>query len=173
MSWVCSNCSTANEEESTCCTVCGYDRPTDTRARDSEAVEGKIVFSDFAVMKESVKALFQSVSSVGAKIKNAAKERPPRESRKKASAPRSPCEPKVRVKTSKKERAPRIKSGFAKPWPEHNIKFDVDFIKNKGFVRSEQTEMNGIKGYTFYKADGKGQFIRAEMLIVLHMAHRA
>lgn len=180
MSWVCSNCSNSNEEESTCCAVCGYDRPTESHVREHErepeVVEGKIVFSDFAVIKESIKGFFSSIGRLGTKISNkiksASSERPPREPRERVRAPREPREPRERVKAPKREKTPRVKKGFAKPWPEHNIKFDVDVIKGKGFVRSERTEINAVKGYTFYKADGTSQFIKAEMLIVLHMAAR-
>ncbi|MBO5714878.1 MAG: hypothetical protein J6S23_00605 [Clostridia bacterium] len=172
MSWVCSNCSSSNEEESTCCVVCGYDRPTKSRVREREpeVIEGKIVFSDFAVVIESVKGFFRTIIKIFIKIgkiigniiKSISSERAPRESR----------EPKERVKLSQRKKTSREKKGFAKPWPEHNIKFDVDVIKSKGFVRSERTEMNAIKGYTFYKADGMSQFIKADMLVVLRMAIR-
>lgn len=180
MSWVCSNCSNSNEEESTCCAVCGYDRPTESHVRERECepevVEGKIVFSDFAVIKESVKGFFGSIAKIGTKIgtkiKNISTERPPREPRERVRAPREPRERRERVKPPKREKAPRIKKGFAKPWPEHNIKFDIDIIKGKGFVRSERTEMNAVKGYTFYKSDGSRQFIRVEMIIVMRMARK-
>ena len=178
MSWVCSNCSNSNEEESTCCAVCGYDRPAEShvREREPEVVEGKIVFSDFAVIKESVKGFVSSIgrlgTKIGNKIKSASSERSPRESQERVRVPREPRERREREKPPKREKTPRVKKGFAKPWPEHNIKFDVDVIKGKGFVRSERTEMNAVKGYTFYKADGTSQFIKAEMLIVLHMANR-
>ena len=176
MSWVCSNCSNSNEEESTCCIVCGYDRPTEShvREREPEAIEGKIVFSSFAVVKESVKGFFSSIGRLGTKISNKIKsvssKRPPREPRERIRAPREPREPRERVKAPKREKTPRVKKGFAKPWPEHNIKFDVDVIKGKGFVRSERTEMNAVRGYTFYKADGTSRFIKVDMLVVLHMA---
>ena len=180
MSWVCSNCSSSNEEESTCCAVCGYDRPTEShvreREREPEVVEGKIVFSNFAVVKESIKGFFSSVgrlvTKISNKIKSASRKRPPRESRERVRVPREPRESRERVKPPKREKTPRVKKVFTKPWPEHNIKFDVDAIKGKGFVRSERTEMNAQKGYTFYKSDGTSQFIKAEMLIVLHMANR-
>ena len=123
-----------------------------------------------------MKGFFSSIgrlgTKIGNKIKSASSERPPREPRERARTPREPRERRERVKPPKREKAPRIKKGFTKPWPEHNIKFDVDVIKGKGFVRSERTEMNAVKGYTFYKADGTSQFIKAEMLIVLHMASR-
>lgn len=56
------------------------------------------------------------------------------------------------------------------PWPEHKIRFDVDVIKGRGHVRIERSELNNVKGYRLYKADGKGQFVRVEMLIAWHMA---
>lgn len=179
MSWVCTNCSNSNKEENSCCTVCGFDRPTESHVseREPEAVEGKIVFSNFAVVKESVKNFFGSVARIGTKAdtksKNISTERSPREYRKEVRVPRESCEPRERVKIKKRDKAHRVKNGFAKPWPEHDIKFDTDVIKGKGFVRSERSEMNAIKGYTFYKADGTSQFIKADMLVVLHMASRA
>ena len=68
--------------------------------------------------------------------------------------------------------APHIEENFCKPWSEHKITFDKEQIKKRGFVRSEQKEFNGIKGYNFIKADGTEQFIRPEMLIVFKMAKK-
>ena len=68
--------------------------------------------------------------------------------------------------------APRIEENFCEPWREHKIIFDHGQIKNRGYIRSEQKELNGIKGYIFIKADGGEQFIRPEMLIVLKMAKK-
>lgn len=62
--------------------------------------------------------------------------------------------------------------GFCTPWPEHAIEFDIDNIKQRGFVRSEQFVMSGIKGYAFFKADGSKQFIKSEMLVLLKMAKK-
>lgn len=61
---------------------------------------------------------------------------------------------------------------FAPPWPEHKIRFDIDAIKAKGFVRSEQYTLNGIKGYNFIRADGKSQFILVEMVLIQKMAKK-
>lgn len=61
---------------------------------------------------------------------------------------------------------------FCAPWAEHSIEFDIDKIKQRGFVRSEQTVMAGVKGYTFFKADGSKQFIKLEMILVFKMAKR-
>ena len=239
MSWVCANCSSNNLDSNTVCDVCGAERVEYTPPMVSESgfrrsraperilepVEGKVVFSDFAVIVESTKNFFRSLfrfftiiftftfkalkflgkwfvklckllfalsvklwnftvdaaKKLVVKIKLARSERrarsgegverPPRE--------RAPREPRRRRERAPREpRAPRsgrmevVGSDFATPWPEHSIKFDVDAIKAKGYVRSEQTVMNSVKGYTFYKPDGKCQFIRAEMLVVLDMATR-
>lgn len=171
MSWVCPNCSNSNEERSTHCTVCGYARPTESRSSEEtlEHVDGKIVFSDFDVIKESTKSFFYSVAQLGSRVKVPKKDR---RSYKRPDRERTIVEPSKKPKTEKKEKAMRVKKGFAKPWPEHKIKFDLDVIKSKGFVRSERTETNSIKGYTFYKADSNSQFIKADMLVVLHMATR-
>ena len=45
-------------------------------------------------------------------------------------------------------------------------------MKSKGYVRSERTELNLVKGYTLYKADGSNQFVRFERLVVLHLANK-
>ncbi len=63
--------------------------------------------------------------------------------------------------------------GFADPWPGQNIEFVFDVIREKGFVSSEQTVLSGVKGYTFYKADGTGRFLRFEVLVAQKMARKA
>ena len=55
------------------------------------------------------------------------------------------------------------------PWPEHKINFVEDVIKAKGYNRVEKAELNGIKGYNFYKSSGV-QFIRVEMVVIQRMA---
>lgn len=174
MSWVCLNCSTSNEDADTCCYVCGYDRPTETRVREREpeVVEGKIVFSTFSVIVESVKETFRSIGKFFRKIKekSARRERPPRERRVREDPPRE--ESRERITPPRREEDSRLSEGFARPWPEHAIKFHTDAIAGKGYVRSEQSELSGVKGYTFYKADGTSQFIKVEVLIMLHMASR-
>lgn len=62
---------------------------------------------------------------------------------------------------------------FCEPWAEHKIKFNIDVIKQRGFVRAEQTVVSGVKGYDFYKKDGLKQFIKSEILIVLKMASKS
>ena len=61
---------------------------------------------------------------------------------------------------------------FAEPWEEHNIVFDEDGIKAKGFVRSERASLGGINGYNFFTADGSCRFIRAEMAIIQKLARK-
>jgi hypothetical protein len=174
MSWVCLNCSTSNEDSDTCCYVCGYDRPTDTRTREREpeVVEGKIVFSTFSVIVESAKETFRTVGKFFRKIKEkiARRERPPRELREKEDPPRE--ESRERITPPRREEDPRLGGDLAMPWSEHAIRFHTDVIESKGYVRFERSELNGIKGYTFYKADGSGQFIRVDMLVMLKMASR-
>ncbi len=65
---------------------------------------------------------------------------------------------------------PKVTPGFATPWPEHAIGFDVEAIKKKGYVRLEQAEMGGVKGYLFTRTDGSSQFIRVEMVLIQKMA---
>lgn len=63
-------------------------------------------------------------------------------------------------------------SGFADPWSEHNIEFDLDILKKRGFVSSEQKVMSGIKGYSFYRADSTSTFFKVEMLIAMKYAKK-
>lgn len=70
----------------------------------------------------------------------------------------------------KQIRAPKVTPGFAAPWPEHKIGFDTEAIKKKGYVRLEQAEMGGVKGYLFTRADGSSQFIRVEMALIQKLA---
>ncbi len=161
MSWVCSNCSSTNADDKTLCTVCGAAHPVSSE--EPTVVEGKIVFSDFAVWKENRKNFFKGVASIPKKVKKLFKRSP---------KPRTETEAPTRKKRERSEKPKKVKSSFAKPWAEHNIKFDVDAIKAKGFVRSEQTTMGTVKGYTFYKPDGTNQFIKVEMLIVLRLAKK-
>ena len=72
MSWVCANCSNPNDDANESCEVCGYGRPPVSRSRSSsrrdEVVEGKIVFSDFAVIKESFKEFFRTIGRICRKL---------------------------------------------------------------------------------------------------------
>ena len=69
------------------------------------------------------------------------------------------------------EPAPAAES-FCEPWAEHNIEFDPEGIRAKGFVRSEQTTLGGVNGYNFYTADGSARFIRAEMAVIQKLAKK-
>lgn len=61
---------------------------------------------------------------------------------------------------------------FCKPWREHKVDFDLEQIEKRGFVRIEQSQLSGVKGYTLTKEDGTEQFIKVEMMLVLKMAKR-
>ncbi len=73
---------------------------------------------------------------------------------------------------SEKPETPRASGDFAGAWPGQRIIFDEAVIRKKGYVRSVQTVLSGVQGYTFYKEDGTGQFLRPEMLLVQKMAHK-
>ena len=79
----------------------------------------------------------------------------------------------IAMKYAKKVSAPIIvETGFDSPWPEHNIEFDIEAIKARGFVNVKRDTMGGIKGYSFTKPDGTCQFIRVEMVIIQKMAKK-
>ena len=67
-------------------------------------------------------------------------------------------------------KAPPVSDGFCEPWPEHHVAFDEEQIRKKGFVRSEQAVLGGVKGYNFIKADGTKQFINMAMTVMLKLA---
>lgn len=62
--------------------------------------------------------------------------------------------------------------GFAEPWPEHGIEFDVERLKSRGFVSGERGEMSGVKGYYLYRADSNSTFFRVEMLLTMKYARK-
>ena len=165
MSWVCTNCSTSNEDSETCCVVCGAECPTRMERADGDAEELKVVFSDFEAFKESVKNFFAGFSSRKRDKKPHAKKEKPMTRESGVSGSTGEARPK-------KERKPSPGSAYATPWPEHKVKFDPSVIGSKGFVRSERETMNGVNGYRFYKADGTSQFIRVEMVIIQKMANK-
>lgn len=157
MGWMCPNCSNVNEESSVKCFACGVTRPSETTDA-FPSTKGSVVFSDFAAWKESKKQFFRRICN------------PLRVKRSKADT----SAPKKAAKLSKKKKSKKwAGSGdFAKPWEDHSIKFDVDIIKSKGYVRSERKELNCVKGYMFYRADGSSQFIRVEMVLIQKMAYK-
>ena len=63
-------------------------------------------------------------------------------------------------------------TGFARPWEEHNIEFDVDKLKSRGFVSSENVTRSGIKGYLIYRADGQSTFFKVDMLVAMKYANK-
>ena len=58
------------------------------------------------------------------------------------------------------------------PWPEHKIEFDEAKIKEKGYIKVEQSTAAGVNGYKFTKVNGASQFIRVEMVIIQKMAKK-
>ena len=157
MSWICPNCSNSNEDMQT------------------SIINNKFNFfiSDFEAFTESVKNLFRAKPA-------ATRSGDATESVSYTTKAPKPSKP-ARVKPEKapkeaKEKKPKksglFKSDFAKPWPEHKIKFDTNAIKEKGYVRSEQKTMSGVNGYCFYKEDGSSQFIRVEMALIQKMARK-
>ena len=52
MCWVCTNCSTSNEDSESCCAVCGAERLTRDEITERESEELKVVFSGFDAFKE-------------------------------------------------------------------------------------------------------------------------
>ena len=64
-------------------------------------------------------------------------------------------------------------TGFCEPWDEHAIAFDIDKIRSRGFISSEQKIMSGIKGYQFYRSDSNSMFFKLEMLLAMKYAEKA
>lgn len=62
--------------------------------------------------------------------------------------------------------------GFCEAWPEHRMVFDETAIRARGYVRSEQCEVSGIKGYYFYRANGRQDFIKDNLALMFKMARR-
>ncbi len=75
-------------------------------------------------------------------------------------------------KTDIPKAVPKETGDFAEPWPGQHLAFDLKVIREKGYVRSVRTTLSGVQGYTFYKEDGTGQFLRPEMLVIQKMAHK-
>ena len=161
MSWICPNCSNSNSDSVDTCMVCGMDRPHAVSVGVSPKF--KICYSDMDAFIESFKVDFHSEKSKT--------EKPGKETKTDVKKVKDRSTKTVAVKPEH-PKTPLFRSAFAKPWPEHKIKFDADVIKSRGFVKSEQQTVGGINGYCFYKEDGTSQFIRVEMLLVLKMAHK-
>jgi len=163
MSWVCPTCSNTNDEGFTHCSVCEAARPTDI-SESRAAKESVIVFSTFAVIKESVKDFVGFFVRLGRGIKSLfkrifTKKKKPRDGEESAEPP-------------KRRKASRRAKKIAKPWPEDGIRLDADAIRSRGFVRVERAELNFVKGYKLFKDDGSSRFMRADMLVTFSMAKR-
>ena len=65
-----------------------------------------------------------------------------------------------------------VPASFCKPWSEHDIEFDEDRIRSRGFVAGEQIVLSGIKGYNFYRSDSTTMFFRLEMLLAMKYARK-
>ena len=185
MSWVCSNCSSNNDDSVSVCTICGAERPPYTTY--PESTEGKVVFSAFDVMKENAKNTFQSLGrgckaigkvakkvgsglvTLGGKAVDGIKNL--KEKMSAAKAERASTEA-AKTKKKKKKKATLGLNPFETPWPEHSIELDVPALKEKGYVKLEKTELNSVKGYYVYKDDENRQFMRAEMLVVFKLAKK-
>lgn len=63
-----------------------------------------------------------------------------------------------------------VPTGFCAPWPEHDITFDQEKLRSRGFIAGEQKEMSGIKGYQLYRADSNSTFFKIEMLLAMKYA---
>ncbi len=78
-----------------------------------------------------------------------------------------------RKKQEDRERTTVTTAGpFAESWPGQRLVFDPEVIRGKGYVRSSQTVLSGVQGYTFYKEDGTARFFRPEMLLIQKLAHK-
>ena len=67
---------------------------------------------------------------------------------------------------------PAAVTGFCEPWPEHGIVFNETAIRARGYVSSERSETSGVKGYNFYRADGRKDFVRDSLAVMFKMATR-
>ena len=155
MSWVCSNCSSNNDDSVSACTICGAERPPYTTY--PESTEGKVVFSAFDVMKENAKNTFQSIGrgckaigkvakkvgsglvTLGGKAVDGIKNL--KEKMSAAKAERASTEAAT-TKKKKKKKATLGLNPFETPWPEHSIELDVPALKEKGY-----NPINQIVGY--------------------------
>lgn len=93
-----------------------------------------------------------------------------------AAAPTpAPAEPAPAMKAAPETPAPATEPAapaICEPWEEHDIEFDADGIRAKGFVRCERTSMGGVNGYNFFTADGTCRFIRQEMAVIQKLARK-
>ena len=183
MVWICANCSTSNDDTLDKCFVCGAERstserstavwPTSERSTAEIPIHGKICFSDYEAFVDSLNYFLDSISSKSDSDVSASRGTSGSDPRINTSRS-GPIETPSRTTgdTSRTETTTTSGRGFAEPWSDHKIKFDIDKIKSKGYVGLEQKVMGGVKGYSFYKADGSTQFIRVEMILIQKMAYK-
>ncbi|MCQ2466622.1 MAG: zinc finger Ran-binding domain-containing protein [Clostridia bacterium] len=190
MSWICPVCSNSNSDSTSECFVCGTARATTSSSvaiksgsssmksssysDDGDSEECNVVFSMGADIKDSISSFFAKIKNgFGDESKaSTVKVKPGKKSDKKLVKTDDKKSTSSDKKSSDKKKTSSILPTFAAPWPEHKIKFDKDVIKNKGFVKSEQFEMDGVKGYRFYRESGDCQFIRAEMAVIQKLAKK-
>jgi hypothetical protein len=70
------------------------------------------------------------------------------------------------------EKKPAVSAlALCQPWPEHSIRFNDAKIKAKGYIRVDQKDINGKKGYYFYKTlTEKPAFFDLQKLMMLQYA---
>ena len=181
MNWICAKCRSSNEETSDKCFICGEERSDfveETRSeyceRDAEystgeAKQGKVFFSDFDALVDSLHNLINTITSLFA---SGTSERVEESSERVEESSERAEESSERAEESSRASEETPKYDFAEPWPEHKIKFDIPSIKSKGYVGLEKKEAGSIKGYCFFKPDGSNRFIRVEMVLIQKMAHK-
>ncbi len=59
-----------------------------------------------------------------------------------------------------------------KPWPTHNIEFDMATASSKGIKSIKRKELSGKKGYEIERIDGVKKFYLPDMLVVLKYAKK-
>lgn len=59
---------------------------------------------------------------------------------------------------------------FAEPWSEHNIVFNEERMRSRGFVALEQKIMSGVKGYELFRADSSSRFFSVDNLKAMQYA---
>lgn len=65
-----------------------------------------------------------------------------------------------------------IPTTFSEPLHEHQIEFDIDKIKSRGFISCIQKNKDGISGYDFYRNDSTSNFFKCDMLIAMGYAYK-
>ncbi|MCR5094077.1 MAG: hypothetical protein K6B72_08900 [Lachnospiraceae bacterium] len=63
-----------------------------------------------------------------------------------------------------------VTEGFCRPWEEHDITFDEDRIRSRGFTAAVRKTMGSVRGYRLIRPDGAATFFRLEMLLAMKYA---